>query len=143
MVAVPATRPETTPNGSTVAIARAPDVHVPAALSLVNAVLEPAHTESVPDIASGIGLTVIVAEVMQPVPRVYMIVATPWVIPVTAPAVPVPTPTVTSVLLHEPPEVASVRMIVDATQTAEGPPMLPGFALTVTSLIALQPVLSE
>jgi hypothetical protein len=42
-----------------------------------------------------------------------------------------------------PPDVASVRVIVEAWQTTDAPTIATGLALTVTGVVAIQPVPSE
>ena len=71
IVDVPADTPVTTPLlAPIVAILVVLLLHVPGALASVSAVLEPAHTSSVPLISAGNGLTVTTAVVIQPVGNV-------------------------------------------------------------------------
>ena len=42
--------------------------------------------------------------------------------------------------VHTPPGVASLNVIFEFTQTADGPPIAAGNGLTVTSFVAKQPV---
>jgi hypothetical protein len=58
---------------------------VPAEVISDNKVVNPVQTLSVPPIAVGTGLIVIVAKDLQPVVNVYVIVANPEVTPVTRP----------------------------------------------------------
>lgn len=71
---------------------------------------------------------------------VYVTVIVPAIIPVT---MPVPVPTVATgvvVELHEPPGVASVRVMDCSTQTVAAPMMGAGPAVMVSVRVAAQPV---
>jgi hypothetical protein len=60
----------------------------------------------------------------------------------TPPATPVPEPTVATevlLLLHEPPEVALVSVVVLPIQMLVDPPIAAGLALTVTVVVTRQP----
>ena len=72
-----------------------------------------------------------------------MIVATPPPTPVT---IPVSEPTealAVLLLLHEPPETASVNVIAEPAHTEVAPLIEPGTEVTVTITVAVQPVASE
>jgi hypothetical protein len=90
-------------------------------------VLEVIHTNVVPVITAGIGLTVMVATVLQPVAViVYVMSTTPAATPVTTP---LEEPTVAVALLllaHVPPDVASLRVIVEPSQTVDEPAIAVG-----------------
>jgi hypothetical protein len=62
--------------------------------------------------------------------------ATPLTTPVEEPTVAV----VTSLLLHVPPDAASVKPVVKPTHTVAMPVMAGGSAFTVTVVVAVQPV---
>ena len=67
---VPDVTPVTTPPALIVATAGVALLQVPPAVTSANAVVEPAHTVTVPVIAAGKGLTVTVAVTKHPVPNV-------------------------------------------------------------------------
>ena len=60
--------------------------------------------------------------------------------PVTTPVVEPTLALVASLLLHNPPVVASANPIVDPVHTAGAPVMAAGLGLTVTGIVAKQPV---
>ena len=64
--------------------------------------------------------------------------ATPVTIPVADPTVAF----ATALLLHVPPPVESLRLIVDPTHTDPGVPRIAVIGLTVTILLLLQPVVA-
>lgn len=66
-------------------------------------------------------------------------VTTPVEMPVTTPVVE-PISADVEELLHVPPAVASVKVIVPPTPTVDGPLIAAGPAVTVTTCVATQPV---
>jgi hypothetical protein len=85
-------------------------------------------------------VTVIVVVILQPVETIaYVITVVPVVIPLTMPEVDPTVATEVVLLVHVPPGVASVSVIVDPAQTLVGPPMAAGVALTVTIVVARHP----
>jgi len=70
MTELPAVTPVTTPPAVIVATAGDALLHVPPAVALLNAVVEPTHTLVVPAMAAGSGLTVTVVVTAQPVGKV-------------------------------------------------------------------------
>jgi hypothetical protein len=63
-------------------------LHVPPAVTSLSVKVYPVHTDPVPVIADGVGLTVTTAEVLQPVDvSTNMIVLVPVLIPLTKPVV--------------------------------------------------------
>jgi len=116
-------------------------VHVPPPAS-ERLVVSPLHKKVLPVIAPGAGLTVIGLLTEQPVVViVYEIVVVPVATPETTP---VDDPTVAALvfeLLHVPPP-ASVSDIVVPTHTEDAPVIGAGSALTVNTVVALQPELS-
>jgi hypothetical protein len=66
----------------------------------------------------------------------------PAVTPVTTPVVEPTVATPSEVLLHVPPGEASLRVMLKATQTEEGPVMATGEGVTVTIFVVIQPVAS-
>jgi len=117
-------------------------LHTPPLVELVNVVVKPTHTLVVPPIAAGFGLTVKLVTAIQPVLSVYVIVTTPSVMPVTVPDVEPMVATAVLLLLHTPPLVISVNVIVKPTHTLLVPPMAAGFGLTVKLVTAIQPVVN-
>ena len=71
-----------------------------------------------------------------------MITAVPTPIPVNTP-MPETVAIAVEELLHEPPVVASLNVIVDPTQVVDGPPIAAGDGVTVTVAVWLHPVPSE
>ena len=69
-------------------------------------------------------------------------VTTPEVTPVTVPEVAPIVATPVLLLVHVPPEVASVNVVGNPTQTFVVPPIAAGFGLTVKLVTAIQPVLN-
>lgn len=110
--AFPDTRPETMPLAvPTVATNVLPLVQVPPLVISESVVVVPKHILAVPLITAGNELTVIVLVALQPVGKAYVILAVPAIMPVTIPVV-LTVATVTSLLLHAPPGVASVKLVV-------------------------------
>ena len=104
-------------------------LHVPPPASL-NEVVNPTQTVKTPDIDEGKASTVTTAVVMQPEPRAYVIMAVPAVFPDTMPVLD-PTVALVLLLIHVPPP-ASVKAVVDPTQTFRLPAILAGAVFTVT-----------
>jgi hypothetical protein len=113
--------------------------HEPPASALLNVVVEPTQTLVVPMLDGGRGLTVTVAIAVQPELTVYVTVPVPADTPVTAPTLVTGVESVVLELLHEPPGVASVKVIVEPTQTAGVPAIAAGEALTVIILFTIHP----
>jgi hypothetical protein len=63
--------------------------------------------------------------------------------PVTTPVVEPTVPTVTFVLLHVPPVVAFVSVMVEPKHTVDGPAIVSGNGLTVNVNVAVQPLATE
>ena len=94
-------------------------VHVPPFGLSDKVILLPMHTAPGPLIAPGAAITVTTKVAAEHPPAAYAIVAVPLATPVTTP--PATVATVVLELLHVPPVVASVKLIVDPTQTLCGP----------------------
>ena len=94
------------------------------------------QTLSVPVMATGVGLTVTIAVAAQ-LPIVYDMVVVPRPTPVTLPK-PSTVPTVTIVLDHVPPAVASVSAVVKPSHTASEPVIAAGCRFTVTIVVTAQ-----
>ena len=71
--------------------------------------------------------------VPHPLVTEYLIVSRPVITPVTAP--PIPTVALVFELLHVPPVVASVRVMVDPAHTPAGPLMLPALGALLTATL--------
>ena len=119
------------PPPETVAIAEEPLLQVPPGEASLKVVAAPWHTMAVPPIASGNGSIVTVAFTLQLPPSEYTTEAVPAAIPVTVPAKS-PTETVVAALVHAPPVVALLKVVVAPKQTTGIPPMGPGAVLTNT-----------
>jgi len=136
MVVVPEDRPETMPdNEPTVATAVLLLVHVPPPGDVSDVVL-PTHTPVAP-LITGVVFTVMVRAVMQ-LPTAYVIGEVPILRPVT---IPDDEPIVIAVpdVLHTPPGVTSLCVMVAPTHKAVGPEIAAGSGLTVTTEVAAQP----
>ena len=131
--------PEDEPMVATVVL---PLSHVPPVSASVRVEDKPWHILVVPIIAVGVGLTVTIAVILQPVPMVYVSNAVPAVAPVTVTLLPAATIVALLLLMaHVPPAVASLRTMGEPTQTAGVPRIAVGRGLTVTTAAAVQPVL--
>ena len=107
-------------------------VQVPPAVTSPSVVVKPIHTLAVPVMAPGIGFTVMVFVILQPVGNKYVITGVE--VPATPVTIPVAEPIVASVvieLLHVPPDVASLKVVVAAIQTVFGPEIADGTGLIV------------
>src|SRR5438445_22670 len=98
-----------------VATAMLPLLQVPPVEASDNVVIAPVHTVSVPDIAAGNGLTVMVVVIWQLVPKEYVIVGEPDEIAVTKPAPDIVASAVL-LLLQVPPLGAELNVAVAPTQ---------------------------
>ena len=118
-------------------------LHVPAAVVELNDVVNPTHTESIPVIAFGFGLTVTIVVARQPVASSYVTVDVPAILAVTMVVAPPVVPAVTSplLLLHVPAAVVELNEVVKPTHTASTPVIAFGFGFTVTASVTKQPSL--
>lgn len=140
MRAVPAATPETVPP-LTVATPELLLLHVPPETLSVKVIARPAHNDPAPDIvpAAGRGLMVtgaVATAVPQPFVTEYVIEAYPADTPLTIP--PLTEATDELLELHNPPEDASVNVIVEPIHAEEPPTIAPatGRGFTVTILVA-------
>ena len=131
---MPATRPDTRPPPEIVALAGTLLLHVPAGDASLNSVVAPTHTVAVPVMPDGGAMTETVAVTLQLPPSEYVMDAVPGVTPVISP-VNRPTLTVVAVLVHEPPMIASLNVVVAPTHTVSLPPIGPGAGLTSTLVV--------
>jgi hypothetical protein len=106
--------PDTTPVDPTVATVVETLLHTPPVIALLNAVVAPTHIVVVPVIAGTLGLTfTVTTHVLKQVPlAIYEMTVVPAVNPVTTPAEEM-VPTAVLLLLHVPPEVAQINVVVD------------------------------
>jgi hypothetical protein len=145
MVVVPATSPVTIPvpvdaPEPTVATVVLLLVHKPPPVPLLSVVVTPLlHTVKVPVITPGNGLTVTTVVALQPVPKLYDIVALPATAPVTMPVEPIAA-MAELLLLHVPPEGVPLKVVVAPEHTTLVP-VTDGVATTVTSRVLVHPVL--
>ena len=133
----PSSNPDIDPTEATVVV---PLVHTPPDVALVNGVVEPTHTVVAPVIGAGEGFTVTTVVAKHPEPVRYVIVGDPAATPLTTPE---PDPTEASkglLLLQLPPVVASDKVVLCPTHTVPVPVITPGEELTVTGIVAIQPV---
>jgi hypothetical protein len=115
-------------------------LHVPPVDASVSVVHTPTHMLVVPLIAAGRGVTVTTfVDEQPPEPIDTVIVTVPDVRPVTTPVVGSTVPIVALLLLHEPPPDDEVSDMVCPTQTLDGPLIVPGPELTVTTFVTKQP----
>ncbi len=143
IVAVPAATPDTTPDVEfTLAVPEALLVHTPPVGDEDNVVVDPVHTESVPEIAEGAALTVTTLVAKQPPAKVYVIVAVPVATPDTTPEVELTLAVPEALLVHTPPVGDDDNVVVDPTQTAAVPDIAPGVVLTVTTAVTKHPLLN-
>jgi hypothetical protein len=137
-VHVPAVRPNTTPDGSTVMPAHDVD-HVPPTGVPDNVVDVPTQVESVPDIV-GAAFTVTIIVLKQPVlGMAYVIIAVP---PLTPKIIPVVEPTLTLPLveLQVTPGVVLLNVVLLPTHIARVPVATAGNGLIETTVVVKHPV---
>ena len=136
MTAVPADAPVTTPVPPTaVATVVPPLVQVPPVVPSVNVIVEPTQNDEDAGMVDGAALTVIIVVAVQPVPNEYVISDVPDNRPVTTP-VPAIVATVVVPLVHVPPVVPSVRVIVVTAQNEDEAGIADGSPFTVTVAVA-------
>jgi hypothetical protein len=142
IVAVPPDSPYISPLPSAVATVVLLLVHAPPNVVSVKVTVAPTHTLGRPEIAPGDGLTVTVNVEVHP-PKVYVTVAVPVDTPYT---VPVPLTVAIPPLagLQVPPGLPpSDNPVVEPAQTTAVPAIAPGAAVTVITLVTVQPEPNE
>ena len=113
-------------------------LQVPPVVASLNVIVEALHMVVAPWIAV-IGATDTVPVVLQPVADTrYVIVATPDALPVTSPLP--STDALVLLLLHTPPAVASLRVVINPTHTDTGVPRIGVIGLTLTVMLLAQPL---
>ena len=138
---VPGVMPETTPVPDIVAVPGMLLLQVPPVVDSNKVMVEPSQTVCNPEIGNGTAFTVTTIVAMQPVGRVYEIVAVPGVPPVTTPAV-LTIAIPGALLLQAPPRVVSVSIVVWPAHTT-GVPSICDTGFTTTGAITAQPVPSS
>jgi hypothetical protein len=113
-LAIPVTIPVPVP---TVAIAVLLLLQLPKPVAFARFVVLPTHTVGVPVIATGIGLTVTRTVAIHPVDNLYVIVGVPADTPVTMPDAEPTAARAVLLLLHDPGEETSARVVVALTHT--------------------------
>jgi hypothetical protein len=137
VIAVPALMPVITPvEEPIVATVVVPLTHVPPPVASVTVIVLPTQTVVLPAMVSGSAFTVSVLVMIQPVGKVYVIMAVPGVPPVAIEPPMETTPIL--LLLHVPPPVASVSVTDKPVQMPRGPPIAAGNGLTVIVSRAIQ-----
>lgn len=132
IVATPGDTPVTTPVvDTTVAIEVAPLLHVPPPASL-SVIVAPVQTDDSPAMGDGNGSTVTTFVEEHPDVAVYDMVVVPAETPLTTPVEEPIVATDVVLLVQWPPVVASAIVIVEPTQTSEGPVIVPGGDTIVT-----------
>lgn len=108
--------------------------HVPPGVASVSVVVSPGHTLSVPLMAAGKGFTVTTVVVMQPVANVYVITAVPAAMPVTTPVDGATVATSRLPLLHVPPGMVLLSVVVAPSHTL-ATPVDEGVGFTVSTRV--------
>ncbi len=140
MVSAPGLTPVTIPVEPTIAKDVLLLLHAPPVVVSVKGVSNPLHTVGEPVIAAGCGFTDTSNVLVQPDGTVYFMVAEPKVTPVTLPAVGSTVATGLLLLLHVPGPVGSFNGVISPWHIVVLPPIGDGEALTVTGMVAKQPV---
>lgn len=136
---MPATEPEP---GAAVATAVLLLVHVPPVTASLKMIVKPWQTLAAPVIAEGVGRTVTVVIVMHPF--VYVITAVPGAMPETMPVVAPIVAVPVLLLLHVPPVVALLSVVMAVPMhTTVLPVIAAGLAPTVTTVLIVQLVPNE
>jgi hypothetical protein len=149
-VVEPAATPVTTPvEALIVAVAVLAVDHTPPVVVLESVVVAPSHTDVVPVIAATTGklliVTVVVTALVHPFEfvYVYVIVAVPAVTPVTFPVIELTVATAALDVVHTPPDVVLVKIVLDPIHAFIVPPIAArtgnAFTLTVACAFAVHP----
>jgi hypothetical protein len=138
---VPADKPETKPVVALIDANVVDDIdHTPPAGVADIVADSPTQRLLLPVGVVGLGLIVMIAVRMQPVPRVYVMVEVPALTPR---AIPEPLPIVATavlLLLHVPPPDGLISVVLTPSQTLSVPMMVAGSVLTVKVAVLRQPV---
>ena len=114
-------------------------LHEPPGVASVRFIVDPTHTEVDPVIGPGNGFTISVAVTEHPT-RVYVMVSSPAFMAVTKP-VPGTIVALVLLLLHVPPVVPSLSVVVEPTHIDELPVIATGVGFTVINCEIVHPVL--
>ena len=138
---MPALKDDTRPEaGFTVATAMLLLLHVPPVTGCDRLVVAPAQIVAVPVMAAATLLIVTWVLLVQPAPTVYMMLASPALTPDTTPVVRFTLALSAASLLHVPPDVALLSVVVCPTHTTAVPVLAPMPEFTVTVAVLAQPV---
>jgi hypothetical protein len=113
---------------------------VPPAVVLLSDTEAPIHMELAPVMAAGDGETTTVVVTRQPEPSEYVITEVPLATPQTTPVVEPMTATAVLLLVHVPPDTASLRVLHAPVQTPVEPNIAVGVGLTVMVVVVKHPV---
>jgi 1,4-dihydroxy-2-naphthoate octaprenyltransferase len=134
---VPADTPVTTPVIiPTMATAVLLLLQSPPIVVVLRVIVAPSHTVDSPESAAGDRFTVTIAMAEHPAADVYDIMAVPAATPVTTPVAAPTVAILVAPLLHVPPVVRSLSVVLAPAQTTRVPVIADGAALTVTSRVA-------
>jgi hypothetical protein len=141
VVAPPITAVNTPVEGSIVPTIVRLLVQVPPLVASANVSVSPTHTSAAPEIGAGTGFTVTDFHAWHPVAtNVYDIVVEPKLLPKTSPVIGLTLATDGLRLVHMPPIMASLNVVVKPWHKLDAPIIVVGNALTVTAVDAKQPV---
>ena len=117
-------------------------LHVPPGVASLNVVFAPTQIVVAPTIGAGSGFTTNDVVVIHPVPNVYVITVVPPGLapPVTNPVLVPIVATAVRLLLHVPPGVPSLKVVVSPAHIVVLPDIAAGKGLTVTVTVLKQPV---
>lgn len=116
-----------------------PLLQEPPIAALLKVADEPAQRTEMPEMTDDDGLTVTIFIAVQPDPREYVIVTVPAAMPEIIPDVIPAVAIVVLLLVHDPPMVASLRVVFRPTQTLVTPVIGDGAELIVIAVPDLQP----
>ena len=140
MVAGPPATPVTTPVALPAEAVADALLHAPPAEVVARVVIAPRHKFREPVMPAGKGFTVTALVTSHPAPSEYVIVTAPVTNPLTTPVV-APTDASTGLLLlHAPPAVVLLSVILSLRHTPPAPLIGAGREVTVTVLVDAQPV---
>jgi hypothetical protein len=141
IIDVPVANPVTTPNGSIVAAAVVPLVHVPPGVASLSDDVVPAHNPALPVMATGGGVMVTVAmEVQPPSESRYVMFEVPAITPVTMPVNPPTVAILVFPLVQPPPGVGLLSVVVESTQIVLIPVIGAGALDADIAVVIMQPV---
>jgi hypothetical protein len=140
MLAVPALTPVTKPEPETVATAALLLLQVPPVVALLNVDPWPTQTSASPVLAASPAFTVTSA-VAEQLPSVYTILVEPVLIAVTTPVEASTDAIEPSPLLHAPPVVDELSVVVLPLQSVSDPVIAPGVASVVNTDVVTHPAL--